>query len=236
MPADDDVDHEFRTRSVHAGSSPDPATGARATPIYQTTSYEFENADHAARLFALEEAGNVYSRIMNPTNAALEERIASLENGVGAVATSSGMAAFDLATFMLASAGDNIVSSSALYGGTYTYLTHSVERRGSRRGSSTRSTTRGTPTRSTRTPPTSTSKPSATPHSSPRTSNGSPTSLTTTASRCSSTTRSRPLPLPPARPRRRPRLGVDDEVAHGQRHHRRRRPRRRRLVPVERVR
>jgi len=65
MPADDDVDHEFRTRSVHAGSSPDPATGARATPIYQTTSYEFENADHAARLFALEEAGNVYSRIMN---------------------------------------------------------------------------------------------------------------------------------------------------------------------------
>jgi len=207
MPADDDVDHEFRTRSVHAGSSPDPATGARATPIYQTTSYEFENADHAARLFALEEAGNVYSRIMNPTNAALEERIASLENGVGAVATSSGMAAFDLATFMLASAGDNIVSSSALYGGTYTYLTHSVERRGSRRGSSTRSTTRGTPTRSTRTPPTSTSKPSATPHSSPRTSNGSPTSLTTTASRCSSTTRSRPLPLPPARPRRRPRLG-----------------------------
>ena len=131
MPSDeDDPDRQFRTRSVHAGSDPDPATGARATPIYQTTSYEFEDADHAARLFALEEAGNVYSRIMNPTNAALEERIASLENGVGAVATSSGMAALDLATFMLASAGDNIVSSSALYGGTYTYFTHSVERRG----------------------------------------------------------------------------------------------------------
>ena len=130
MPADDDGDHEFRTRSVHAGSNPDPATGARATPIYQTTSYEFEDADHAARLFGLEEAGNVYSRIMNPTNAALEERIASLENGVGAVATASGMASLDLATFMLASAGDNIVSSSALYGGTYTYFTHSVERRG----------------------------------------------------------------------------------------------------------
>jgi len=129
MPSDEDS-REFRTRSVHAGSDPDPATGARATPIYQTTSYEFEDAEHAARLFGLEEAGNVYSRIMNPTNAALEERIASLENGVGAVATSSGMASLDLATFMLASAGDNIVSSSALYGGTYTYFTHSVERRG----------------------------------------------------------------------------------------------------------
>jgi len=131
MPADEhETDHEFRTRSVHAGANPDPATGARATPIYQTTSYEFEDAEHAAELFALEEAGNVYSRIMNPTNAALEERIASLENGIGAVATSSGMAALDLATFMLASAGDNVVSSSALYGGTYTYFTHSVERRG----------------------------------------------------------------------------------------------------------
>ncbi|PAU83644.1 O-acetyl-L-homoserine sulfhydrolase [Halorubrum salipaludis] len=131
MPTDeDDGDHEFDTRSVHAGSSADPATGARATPIYQTTSYEFEDADHAARLFGLEEAGNVYSRLMNPTNAALEERIASLEGGVGAVATASGMAALDVTTFLLASAGDNIVSSSALYGGTYTYLTHSVERRG----------------------------------------------------------------------------------------------------------
>jgi len=118
------------TDALHAGQEPDPTTGARAPPIYQTTSYEFEDADHAARLFALEEAGNIYSRLMNPTNATLEERMATLEGGVGARATSSGMASFDLATFMLASAGDNIVSASSLYGGTYTYLTHTVERRG----------------------------------------------------------------------------------------------------------
>ena len=131
MPSDDGDDgRQFRTRSVHAGAEPDPTTGARATPIYQTTAYQFDDADHAADLFALEEAGNVYSRLMNPTNAALEERIASLEGGVGAVATASGMAALDVTTFLLASAGDNIVTSSALYGGTYTYLTHSVERRG----------------------------------------------------------------------------------------------------------
>ena len=131
MPADEEADApRFSTRSVHAGADPDPTTGARATPIYQTTAYQFDDADHAADLFGLEEAGNVYSRLMNPTNAALEERIASLEGGVGAVATASGMAALDVTTFLLASAGDNIVSSSALYGGTYTYLTHSVERRG----------------------------------------------------------------------------------------------------------
>ncbi|OYR58951.1 O-acetyl-L-homoserine sulfhydrolase [Halorubrum ezzemoulense] len=131
MPSDEGDDGpKFSTRSVHAGSDPDPATGARATPIYQTTAYQFDDADHAADLFGLEEAGNVYSRLMNPTNAALEERIASLEGGVGAVATASGMASLDLTTFLLASAGDNIVTSSALYGGTYTYLTHSVERRG----------------------------------------------------------------------------------------------------------
>ncbi|WP_423995942.1 O-acetylhomoserine aminocarboxypropyltransferase/cysteine synthase family protein [Halorubrum trapanicum] len=131
MPSDEGDDApKFSTRSVHAGSDPDPSTGARATPIYQTTAYQFDDADHAADLFALEEAGNVYSRLMNPTNAALEERIASLEGGVGAVATASGMAALDVTTFLLASAGDNIVTSSALYGGTYTYLTHSVERRG----------------------------------------------------------------------------------------------------------
>ena len=131
MPADEEADApRFSTRSVHAGADPDPTTGARATPIYQTTAYQFDDADHAADLFGLEEAGNVYSRLMNPTNAALEERIASLEGGVGAVATASGMAALDVTTFLLASAGDNIVTSSALYGGTYTYLTHSVERRG----------------------------------------------------------------------------------------------------------
>ncbi|GAB3423716.1 O-acetylhomoserine aminocarboxypropyltransferase/cysteine synthase [Haloparvum alkalitolerans] len=125
-----DDSQRFATRSLHAGAEPDPTTGSRATPIHQTTSYAFDDADHAARLFALEEPGNIYSRIMNPTNSVLEERIASLEGGVGAVATSSGMAALNLATFLLASAGDNIVSASSLYGGTYTYLTHSVERRG----------------------------------------------------------------------------------------------------------
>ncbi|MFW5957090.1 MAG: O-acetylhomoserine aminocarboxypropyltransferase/cysteine synthase family protein [Natronomonas sp.] len=118
------------TDALHAGQEPDPTTGARAPPIYQTTSYEFEDAEHAASLFALEEAGNIYSRIMNPTNAVLEQRVATLEGGVAGLATSSGMAAFDLATFILASTGDNIVSSSALYGGTFTYLTHTVERRG----------------------------------------------------------------------------------------------------------
>jgi len=122
-------DHDF-TDSIHAGQEPDPTTGARAPPIYQTTSYEFEDADHAASLFALEEAGNIYSRIMNPTNAMLEERLATLEGGVAGLATASGMAAFDLTTFILAGAGDNIVSASALYGGTYTYLTHTVTRRG----------------------------------------------------------------------------------------------------------
>ncbi len=131
MSDDSDSDgHRFATNSVHAGQEPDPTTGARAPPIYQTTSYVFDDTDHAASLFGLEEFGNIYSRIMNPTNAMLEERIATLEGGVGALATASGMAAFDLATFILAEAGDNIVSSSALYGGTYTYLTHTVEKRG----------------------------------------------------------------------------------------------------------
>ncbi|MFC6716865.1 O-acetylhomoserine aminocarboxypropyltransferase/cysteine synthase family protein [Natrialbaceae archaeon GCM10025810] len=123
-------ERRFATRSVHAGQEPDPTTGARAPPIYQTTSYVFDDTEHAAALFGLEEFGNIYSRIMNPTNAMLEERIASLEGGVGALATASGMAAFDLATFILCDVGDNIVSSSSLYGGTYTYLTHTVEKRG----------------------------------------------------------------------------------------------------------
>ncbi|MFP4188316.1 MAG: O-acetylhomoserine aminocarboxypropyltransferase/cysteine synthase family protein [Halobacteriales archaeon] len=125
-----DEDDGFDTRSVHAGQEPDPATNARAPPIYQTTSYVFDDDEHAANLFALEEAGNIYSRIMNPTNAMLEKRLASLEGGVAALATSSGMAAFDLANFVLAEAGDNVVSSSSLYGGTYTYLTHTAPRRG----------------------------------------------------------------------------------------------------------
>ncbi|MCU4740777.1 O-acetylhomoserine aminocarboxypropyltransferase/cysteine synthase [Halobacteria archaeon AArc-m2/3/4] len=130
MADDDSADRRFATRSVHAGQDPDPTTGARAPPIYQTTSYVFDDTEHAANLFGLEEFGNIYSRIMNPTNAMLEERIAALEGGVGALATASGMAAFDLATFILADVGDNIVSASSLYGGTYTYLTHTVEKRG----------------------------------------------------------------------------------------------------------
>jgi O-acetylhomoserine (thiol)-lyase len=123
--------HRFETNALHAGQEePDSATGARAPPIYQTTSYVFDDADHAANLFALEEAGNIYSRLMNPTNAMLEQRLATLENGVGALTTASGMAALNLATFMLAEAGDNVVTASSLYGGTYTYFTHTAPRRG----------------------------------------------------------------------------------------------------------
>ena len=120
----------FETRSLHAGTDPDPATGSRAPPIHQTTSYVFDDAEDAAKQFALEKPGHIYSRLMNPTVGQLQERLASLESGVGAVATASGMASLDVATFLLAEAGDNIVSSSSLYGGTYTYFTHSVERRG----------------------------------------------------------------------------------------------------------
>jgi len=126
----DDEDPGISTESVHAGAEPDPTTGARATPIYQTTSYQFSDAEDAAGQFALEKPGHIYSRLMNPTVDVLQERLAALEGGIGAVATSSGMAALNLATFILAEAGDNIVASSALYGGTYTYLTHTVERRG----------------------------------------------------------------------------------------------------------
>ncbi|MEF8779210.1 MAG: O-acetylhomoserine aminocarboxypropyltransferase/cysteine synthase family protein [Haloferacaceae archaeon] len=123
-------DYRFDTRSVHDGGDPDPATNARAPPIHQTTSYVFDDADHAASLFALEEEGYIYSRLLNPTVARLGERLASLEGAVGAVPTASGMAALDLATFLLAESGDNVVTASSLYGGTYTYFTHSVERRG----------------------------------------------------------------------------------------------------------
>jgi len=120
----------FETNTVHAGQEPDPATGARAPPLYQTTSYVFEDADDAASQFALEKPGYIYSRLMNPTVETLQARVAALEGGVGAVATSSGMASLDLTTFLLAESGDNIVTASSLYGGTYTYYTHTVERRG----------------------------------------------------------------------------------------------------------
>ena len=123
-------DDDIHTDSIHAGQEPDPTTGARAPPIYQTTSYVFEDDEHAASLFALEEPGNIYSRIMNPTNAMLEQRLAALEGGVAALATASGMASLDLATFILADQGDNVVTASSLYGGTYTYYTHTAPRRG----------------------------------------------------------------------------------------------------------
>ncbi|MFB6184556.1 MAG: O-acetylhomoserine aminocarboxypropyltransferase/cysteine synthase family protein [Haloarculaceae archaeon] len=127
----DDNDTGFETRSLHVGQQePDPATGARAPPIYQTTSYVFEDADDAASQFALEKPGHIYSRLMNPTNNVLQERLAALEGGVGAVATASGMAALNLATFLLADVGDNVVTASSLYGGTYTYFTHSAPRQG----------------------------------------------------------------------------------------------------------
>ncbi len=117
-------DHEwgFRTRAVHAGNRPDSATGARAVPIYQTTSFVFEDVDDAADLFALQKYGNIYTRIANPTVAAFEERMASLEGGIGAVAASSGQAAELLVFTALAGAGDHIVASSALYGGTHSLL------------------------------------------------------------------------------------------------------------------
>ena len=109
----------FNTRQLHAGQTPDPTTGSRAVPIYQTTSYQFQNTEHAANLFALKEFGNIYTRIMNPTTDVLEQRLASLEGGVGALAASSGHAAQTMAILTICEAGDHIVSSSRLYGGTY---------------------------------------------------------------------------------------------------------------------
>lgn len=108
----------FNTMAVHAGQRPDPVTGSRAVPIYQTSAYIFEDSDHAANLFALQRFGNIYSRIMNPTVAVFEERIAALENGIGAVATASGQAAQHIALFSLMDAGDEFIASSTLYGGT----------------------------------------------------------------------------------------------------------------------
>src|SRR5438552_3851848 len=114
----------FETRQVHAGQRPEPNTGARAVPIYQTTSYVFEDPESAAAYFNLQEYGNTYSRIMNPTNAVYEERVASLEGGAGGVAFASGLAAQAAALFTMLTPGDHVVSSSALYGGTITQLKH----------------------------------------------------------------------------------------------------------------
>lgn len=120
----------FDTLALHAGSAPDPATGARATPIYFTSSFVFEDSDHAAALFNLERAGHVYSRLSNPTTAVLEERIAALENGVAGLATASGQAALHLAIATIAGAGSHIVASSALYGGSHNLLSYTMKRFG----------------------------------------------------------------------------------------------------------
>ena len=122
--------YEFDTLSSHAGQQPDPQTGARAVPIYQTTSYVFRDVDHAASLFNLERAGHIYSRISNPTVAVLEERIAALEGGVGAVATASGHAALVLGILTLMGQGGHIVASSALYGGSHNLFSHTLPRFG----------------------------------------------------------------------------------------------------------
>jgi len=124
------ADPGFDTLALHAGAAPDPATGARAVPIHLTTSFVFENSDHAAALFNMERSGHVYSRISNPTNAVLEERIAALEGGTGAIATASGQAALHLAVATLAGAGSHIVASSALYGGSHNLLHYTLARFG----------------------------------------------------------------------------------------------------------
>src|SRR5271168_4789061 len=122
--------HHLATLAVHAGQSPDPATGSRAVPIYQTSSYLFQDADHAGRLFALKEFGNIYTRIMNPTTDVFEKRVAALEGGVAGLATASGQAAETLTLTTLASAGDEIISTTSLYGGTYNLFHYTLPRLG----------------------------------------------------------------------------------------------------------
>jgi len=130
MSNENERDFGYHTKALHAGYHPDPATGSRAVPIYQTTSYQFKDTEHAANLFALQEPGNIYTRIMNPTNGAFEDRLTALEGGVGAIATASGQSA-ELLTFLaLAQAGDEIIATSALYGGSYTLLKYTLSRLG----------------------------------------------------------------------------------------------------------
>src|SRR3984893_14601797 len=122
--------YRFATRQLHAGQQPDPTTGSRAVPIYQTTSYVFKDADHAARLFGLQEFGNIYTRIMNPTTDVFEKRVAAREGGAAALATASGQAAETLAITTLAGAGDELVSTTSLYGGTYNLFHYTLPRMG----------------------------------------------------------------------------------------------------------
>ena len=121
---------KFETQQVHAGAAPDPVTNARATPIYKTTSYVFNSAEHAANLFALAEFGNIYTRLMNPTTDVVEKRIAALEGGTAALAVASGSSAITYAVLNIASSGDHIVSSSSIYGGTYNLFTYTLQRLG----------------------------------------------------------------------------------------------------------
>jgi O-acetylhomoserine (thiol)-lyase len=123
-------DWKFETKQIHSGSAPDPVTNARATPIYKTTSYVFNSSDHAKNLFALAEFGNIYTRINNPTQAVIEERIAALEGGTAALAVASGSAAITYAVLNIAGAGDHIVSSSSIYGGTYNLFKYTFARLG----------------------------------------------------------------------------------------------------------
>src|SRR6478609_10881836 len=120
----------FATRQSHAGQTPDPTTKARALPIYQTTSYAFDSSEHGRKLFALEELGNIYTRIMNPTQAVVEERVAALEGGVGALLVASGQAAETIAILNIAEAGDHVVASPSLYGGTFNLLKHTLPKFG----------------------------------------------------------------------------------------------------------
>ncbi|MGH1547915.1 bifunctional o-acetylhomoserine/o-acetylserine sulfhydrylase [Leifsonia poae] len=126
----DAADWQFETKQIHAGAAPDPVTNARATPIYQTTSYVFNNAEHAKNLFALAEFGNIYTRIQNPTQAVVEERVAALEGGTGALLVASGQAAETFAVLNIAQAGDHIVSSSSIYGGTYNLFKYTLAKLG----------------------------------------------------------------------------------------------------------
>ena len=126
----DNTSFGYGTNALHAGHTPDPATNSRAVPIYQTTSYVFNSAEHAANLFALKESGNIYTRIMNPTTDVLEKRLAALDGGVGALAVASGQAAITLAVLNITQAGQNIVSTSYLYGGTYNLFHYTSPRMG----------------------------------------------------------------------------------------------------------
>ena len=126
----DQPDWKFETQQIHAGARPDPTTGARATPIYKTTSYVFRDSQHAQDLFALAESGNIYSRIMNPTHDVVEQRIAALEGGSGALLVASGQAASTFAVLNIAEAGDHIVSSSSIYGGTYNLFKYTLAKLG----------------------------------------------------------------------------------------------------------